>query len=242
MNNNTEKLIKKLQIEFKNQYKSGIYDYTQKFFSYNSNKIEGSTLTIKQTTAIFDTGSLSPADSYIRTKDIEEATGHFLMFNNMLSNFKEPLSEEIIKKYHYHLKSGVFEDIANGFPIGEYKNRANIVADVKTVSPTEVPNKMGELLNKYNKLEHVTLEDIAKFHVVYESIHPFQDGNGRTGRIIIFKECLKNNIFPLIIEDDRKQEYYDALNEAQKNNDYKKIIDLFYQEQKVYYNNVRDLI
>ena len=101
---------------------------------------------------------------------------------------------------------------------------------------------MGELLNKYNKLEHVTLEDIAKFHVVYESIHPFQDGNGRTGRIIIFKECLKNNIFPLIIEDNRKQEYYDALKEAQKNNDYKKIIDLFYQEQKVYYDNVKDLI
>ena len=164
------------------------------------------------------------------------------MFNNMLHNFKETLSEDIIKKYHYYLKSGVFEDMANGFPVGEYKNRANIVSDVKTASPIEVPNKMAELLEEYNKLEIITLEDIAKFHVAYESIHPFQDGNGRTGRIIIFKECLKNNIFPLIIEDERKQEYYDSLNEAQKNNDYQKIINFFYEEQKIYYDNVKDLI
>ena len=242
MNNATEQLIKRLQIEYDKQYRSGVYGYTQRHLAYNSNKIEGSTLTIKQTSAIFDTGTLSPNDTYIRTKDIEEATGHFLMFNNMLHNFKDPLSEDIIKKYHYYLKSGVFEDMANGFPVGEYKNRANIVSDIKTTPPKEVPNKMAELLEEYNKLEIITLEDIAKFHVAYESIHPFQDGNGRTGRIIIFKECLKNNIFPLIIEDERKQEYYDALNEAQKNNDYQKIINFFYEEQKIYYDNVKDLI
>ncbi len=242
MNNNTNQLIQRLQIEFKKQYRSGVYGYTQRHLAYNSNKIEGSTLTIKQTSAIFDTGSLSPNDTYIRTKDIEETTGHFLMFNYMLETFKEDLSEDLIKKYHYYLKSGVFEDIANGFPIGEYKNRANRVSDIKTTAPMEVPHKMQELLKKYKELENVTLEDIAKFHVEYESIHPFQDGNGRTGRIIIFKECLKNNIFPLIIEDERKQEYYDALNEAQKNNDYQKIIDLFIREQKIYYDNVKDLI
>lgn len=239
----TNKLIERLQVEYERQDKSGVYGLTQRFLAYNSNKIEGSTLTYNQTSSIFETGYLSSdGDMTIRTKDVEEMTGHFVMFNNMLKSYQDNLSEELIKKYHYDLKSGVFEDIANGYPIGEYKTRANIVSDIKTILPSEVEGEIKKLLDDYNSKSNISLEDIVSFHVKYEAIHPFQDGNGRTGRIIMYKECLKNNIFPFIVEDKRKYEYYDYLNKAQKTNDLKPLIAFFKEEQDNYFNLVKDFI
>lgn len=134
-------------------------------------------LTEKQTASLFDTGTLASEDALIRAKDVEEMTGHFLMFNEMLKTYKEPLSHELIKRYHYKLKSGVFENIANGYPIGEYKNRRNIVSDITTALPEDVHARMTALLDEYNAAGKHDLHGLAKFHADYEAIHPFQDGN-----------------------------------------------------------------
>ena len=229
MNYNKKKIIddllKRFKIEFEKNDRSSVYGYTQRKMAYNSNKIEGSTLTENQTASLFDTGTLSSDGELIRSKDVEEATGHFIMFNEMLKTYDEELSEELIKKYHYDLKSGVFEDKANGYAIGDYKKRANTVSNIKVALPDEVEDRMKELLSDYNSKEKHSLYDIVKFHSDYENIHPFQDGNGRTGRIIMFKECLKNNIFPFIIKDELKGEYYKALNNAQINKDYDYLLD-----------------
>ena len=137
--------------------------------------------------------------------------GHFLMFNKMLETLRQPLSQELIKQFHYELKSGVFEDRANGYAIGDYKKRPNMVGMYETALPGKVPEEMAALLTWYNAQETITLEVLAGFHVRYESIHPFQDGNGRTGRLILFRECLHHDISPLIFEDAHRPEYLDAL-------------------------------
>lgn len=232
-------LIKRFKIEFEKQDRSSVYGYTQRRMAYNSNKIEGSTLTEEQTSSLFDTGTLSSDGELIRSKDVEEATGHFIMFNSMLNSYDEELSEELIKKYHYDLKSGVFEDKANGYAIGDYKKRANTVSNIKVALPNEVEQKMKVLLSNYNSKKNHDLYDIVKFHVDYETIHPFQDGNGRTGRIIMFKECLKNNIFPFIIEDNLKGEYYKALNNAQTEDNCASLINFCNKEQEYYFNNIK---
>ena len=209
----TTRLIQRLQIEQKKNDHGGVYAFAQRTLAYHSNRIEGSTLTEKQTASLFDTGTLTSEDALIRAKDVEEMTGHFLMFNEMLKTYAEPLSHELIKRYHYKLKSGVFEDIANGYPIGEYKNRRNMVSDITTVLPEEVHARMTALLDEYNAKDQQDLHGLAKFHADYEAIHPFQDGNGRVGRLIMFKECLKYNIVPFIIEDNLKMFYYRGLKE-----------------------------
>ena len=211
----TTRLTQRLQIEQKKNDHGGVYAFAQRTLAYHSNRIEGSTLTEKQTASLFDTGTLTSEDALIRAKDGEEMTGHFLMFNEMLKTYQEPLSHELIKRYHYKLKSGVFEDIANGYPIGEYKNRRNIVSDITTALPEDVHARMTTLLDEYNAADKHDLHGLAKFHADYEAIHPFQDGNGRTGRLILFKECLKNDIIPFVVNDSRKAEYYHALNTAQ---------------------------
>lgn len=169
-------LLERFQIEWKRRDRSGIYGLTQRLLAYNSNKIEGSALTEEQTASLFDTGTLPKSDDYYRTKDVEEMNGHFLMFNKMLETIDQPLSQELIKQFHYELKSGVFEDRANGYAIGDYKKRPNIVGMYETVLPSKVPEEMGKLLSWYSS-QDVTLEILAEFHVRYESIHPFQDGN-----------------------------------------------------------------
>ena len=246
MNYNNKKLIDDLinrfKIEFEKNDRSSVYGFTQRKMAYNSNKIEGSTLTENQTASLFDTGTLSSNGELIRSKDVEEATGHFIMFNNMLKTYNENLTEELIKSYHYDLKSGVFEDKANGYAIGEYKKRANTVSNIKVALPEEVETRMKELLSNYNEKDNHSLYEIVKFHSEYESIHPFQDGNGRTGRIIMFKECLKNNIFPFIIEDELKGEYYKSLNTAQTNNDYEELLSFCKKEQENYFNSVKNFI
>ena len=228
-------LLERFLIEWKRRDRSGVYGFTQRLMAYNSNKIEGSTLTEEQTASLFDTGTLPKSDEYYRAKDVEEMNGHFLAFNKMLETIKQPLSQELIKQFHYELKSGVFEDRANGYAIGDYKKRPNIVGMYETVLPSKVPEAMSELLVWYNS-QTVTLEILAKFHARYESIHPFQDGNGRTGRIIIFRECLRHSISPLIIEDTHRPEYLEALKEYRESGTVAKLISLFQLEQKYYLN------
>ena len=246
MNYNKKKLIddliKRFRIEYDKGDRGGVYGFTQRKMAYNSNKIEGSTLTEKQTSSLFETGTLSSDGELLRSKDIEEATGHFIMFNNMLKTYDKELSENLIKMYHFDLKSGVFEDKANGYAIGDYKKRANIVSNIKVALPSEVPGRMRDLLEDYNAKDKHSLSDIVKFHAEYEKIHPFQDGNGRTGRIIMFKECLKNGVYPFIIEDNLKGEYYQALNNAQNNDEFDGLIAFCEKEQEKYFQDIKDLI
>ena len=154
-------LLERFQIEWKRRDRSGIYGLTQRLLAYNSNKIEGSTLTEEQTASLFDTGTLPKSDDYYRAKDVEEMNGHFLMFNKMLETIDQPLSQELIKQFHYELKSGVFEDRANGYAIGDYKKRPNIVGMYETVLPSKVPEEMGKLLSWYSS-QDVTLKILAE--------------------------------------------------------------------------------
>ena len=242
-NNQMVDLLKRrFHIEAGKQDRGGVYALTQRKMAYNSNRIEGSTLTEKQTASIFETGTIRADGSIFRTKDVEEMTGHFTMFNYMLETCEELLSQTLIKAYHYRLKAGVFEDIANGYPIGEYKNRRNMVSDIMTSAPENVEEDMKALLDSYNEKESHNLKDIAKFHAKFEKIHPFQDGNGRTGRMILFKECLRSNVMPFIIGDDRKADYYECLNNAQRNEVYEPLIQFFEQEQERYTEMVKDFI
>lgn len=155
--------------------RSGIYGFTQRSMAYNSNKIEGSTLTEDQTAALFEEGFLPKSEDVYRARDIEEMNGHFLMFNHMLSSIDEPLSEERIKEFHYELKAGVFEDRANGYAIGDYKKRTNTVNNLRTTHPGEVAAEMQKLMDWYTGVENKNLETIAMFHSTFELIHPFQD-------------------------------------------------------------------
>ena len=210
-------LKKQLLYEMEHQKRNGVYGYIQRTMAYNSNKIEGSTLTELQTANIFETGTVCSDNENIiyRTKDIEEMTGHFRMLNNTLKKIDEPLSTNIIKEMHYNLKVGVFEDYINGYPCGEFKNRRNQVSTIITALPQDVPSRMQELIDEYNKIKNPSLIDLAKFHAEYETIHPFQDGNGRTGRMILFRESLKHNMIPIIIQNKNKAEYIMHLHQAQ---------------------------
>lgn len=228
-------LLERFRIEQNRRDRSGVYGFTQRLMAYNSNKIEGSTLTEEQTASLFDTGTLPKSDDYYRAKDVEEMNGHFLMFNKMLNTLAEPLSQALIKQFHYELKSGVFEDRANGYAIGDYKKRANMVGLYQTALPSQVPEEMDKLFSWYQEQE-ITLEVLAEFHVRYESIHPFQDGNGRTGRIILFRECLCHGISPLIIEDTHRPEYLEALKEYREHQTVTKLVTLFKKEQEYYWN------
>lgn len=228
-------LLERFQIEWKKFDRSGVYAYTQRLLAYNSNKIEGSTLTEEQTASLFDNGMLPKSDDYYRAKDIEEMNGHFLMFNKMLDTLDGNLTQDLIKQFHYELKSGVFEDRANGYAIGKYKERANIIGIYQTVKPEDVEKEMGKLLDWYEQ-QTVDISVLAKLHARYESVHPFQDGNGRTGRLIIFRECLKKGIIPFVIEDSNRDEYLDALKAYRHEKSLTQLIELFVKEQKVYFD------
>ncbi len=235
-------LMKRFAIEIKKQDRSGIYGYTQRALAYNSNKIEGSTLTEEHTASLFETGTIAADGEIFRAKDIEEANGHFLMFQHMIKTAYEPLSEDLIKQYHYYLKVGVFEDRANGYPVGEYKNRRNMVSNIETALPEEVPERMKKMLADYHEKDSHTILDLAKLHSEFERIHPFQDGNGRTGRIFLFKECIKNDLVPFIIQDKNKILYYHVLNKAQQTGEMKDLASYFQQEQEAYYSIARDFV
>ncbi len=242
MNLFVKKLKEQLLEEFQRGDRKGVYGYTQKIMAYNSNKIEGSTLTSEQTASLFDTGTINGTEDFVfRAKDIEEMTGHFKMFNQVLKSLDKPLTSDMIKSFHYQLKSGVFEDYANGYPVGEFKSRANQVSDIVTELPQNIPSRIEKLINDYN-CGNKELIDIVKFHTEYEQIHPFQDGNGRTGRAIILKQCLDGDIVPVIISDSEKTVYYHALHLAQTEKNYEKLLNFFIEEQGKYYRNIKCFI
>ncbi|MDO4961979.1 MAG: Fic family protein [Eubacteriales bacterium] len=228
------KILARLQTDFENQDKTGLYGLTQYKMAYHSNHMEGSTLTEDQTAFLFDTESIGGDGEVFRSKDIEEAQGHFLMFNHMLKTMAEPLSERLVKEYHKCLKAGVFEDRANGYAIGVYKTRANRVGNIQTALPGEVPGKMQALISEYNQIGSVDYCVLARFHAEYECIHPFQDGNGRTGRMILFRECLKNGLIPIIIRDHNSVKYKLELGKAQKTGNMQPLVSLFESEAKWY--------
>ncbi len=227
-------LLERFKIEHTKRDRSGVYGFTQRLLAYNSNKIEGSTLTEEQTASLFDTGILPKTDDYYRAKDVEEMNGHFLMFNKMLDTLNTDLDQQVIKSLHYELKSGVFEDRANGYAIGDYKKRPNMIGIHQTTLPSQVPEAMTELLNWYHT-QDISLETLAEFHARYEIIHPFQDGNGRTGRIILFRECLRHDISPFIIEDANRPEYLEALKSYRQDGTVTALTTLFQKEQAFYF-------
>ena len=228
-------LLERFKIEHTKRDRSGVYGFTQRLLAYNSNKIEGSTLTEEQTASLFDTGILPKTDDYYRAKDVEEMNGHFLMFNKMLDTLDAALDQQIIRSFHFELKSGVFEDRANGYAIGDYKKRPNMIGIHQTTLPSQVPEAMTELLNWYHT-QDVSLKTLAEFHARYEIIHPFQDGNGRTGRIILFRECLRHDISPFIIEDANRPEYLEALKAYRQNDTVTEFTTLLQKEQEFYFN------
>ena len=232
-------LIERFMIERKRFDRSGVYAYTQRAMAYNSNKIEGSTLTPEQTASLFDNGTLPKSDDYYRAKDVEEMNGHFLMFNYMLDTLDEKLSQELIKRMHYELKSGVFEDRANGYAIGDYKKRPNMIGMYRTALPAEVEPEMEKLLRWYDEQDK-TLETLARFHARYESIHPFQDGNGRTGRMIIFRESLKySDIEPFIILDKNRNTYLEGLKQFREEDKVDGLVALMREESAEYFNQCK---
>lgn len=227
-------LLRRFKVERERFDRSGVYAYTQRLLAYNSNKIEGSTLTEEQTASLFDNGTLPKSDDYYRAKDVEEMNGHFLMFNRMLDTLEEPLTQELIKQFHFELKSGVFEDRANGYAIGDYKKRPNMIGMYPTIRPENVEQEMYLLIEWYDGQER-NLSVLAEFHAKYERIHPFQDGNGRTGRLILFRECLKNGLVPVVIEDANRNEYLEGLKEYREQETLRRLIGLFEKEQQFYW-------
>lgn len=239
MNDYKKWLTERFRIERQRFDRSGVYAYTQRAIAYNSNKIEGSTLTPEQTASLFDNGTLPQNDNYYRAKDVEEMNGHFLMFNCMIDTLNEPLTENLIKRFHHELKSGVFENRANGYAIGAYKERPNMIGMYKTVLPNQVSEEMGKLLDWYEQQEK-NLDVLAEFHARYETIHPFQDGNGRTGRMILFRECLINpDLKPFIILDVNREKYIDGLKEYRENQKTEKLVSLMNQEIEDYYTQCK---
>ena len=197
----------------------GLYHELQVRMTYNSNHIEGSRLTEDQTRLIFETNTLNVGDG-IPVDDILETVHHFRAIDYVIDVADDELSEEIIKRLHYILKHDTRDALLPWFAIGEYKKRANMIGGRETVKPKDVPVRMNALLSAYNAKSFVTIDDIIAFHSDFEHIHPFQDGNGRVGRLIALKECLRHNIVPFIIEDSKKSFYYRGLSEWGHENGY----------------------
>ena len=191
----------------------GIYHKVQIDLTYNSNHIEGSRLTHEQTRYIFETDTIGMSTEVVNVDDIVETTNHFRCIDLILDRAKEKLTEHLIKELHGTLKAGTSDSRKDWFAVGEYKRLPNEVGGQETTLPEEVHTKMKELLIEYNAKKQKLLEDILDFHVRLERIHPFQDGNGRVGRLLMFKECLANNILPFIITDNLKMFYYRGLSE-----------------------------
>lgn len=191
----------------------GIYHRIQIDLTYNSNHIEGSRLTHDQTRYIFETNTIGITDESVNVDDIVETTNHFRCIDSVIDNAKYELSEKYIKELHFVLKSGTGDSRKDWFKVGDYKNLPNEVGGMQTVLPENVHTEIRNLLDAYNNKNQITLDDIIDFHVQFERIHPFQDGNGRVGRLIMFKECLKHNIAPFIIDEEHKMFYYRGLKE-----------------------------
>lgn len=207
---NTSKFLSTLIEEKEMNFRNGLYHEIQILFSYNSNRIEGSKLTEDETRYIYETNTI---DGLKNTDDIIEVANHFRAFDYMLDTVFDPLSEDLIKTFHLILKNGTSDSRKEWFNVGDYKSRKNTVGGIDTSNPKDVHSDIARLINLYFLKNGKTIEDIIDFHYNFETIHPFQDGNGRVGRLIMFRECLKENICPFIIEDEFKMYYYRGLKE-----------------------------
>lgn len=215
--------------------KGNLYHNTQITFTYNTNHIEGSQLTEDQTRYIYETNTLlTEKNTITNLDDILETTNHFKLVDYMLDVADQKLTEEMIKEFHKILKEGTSDSKKEWFLVGDYKKLPNEVGGLKTTSPKNVERDMKKLLEWYKSINQKTINDIIEFHANFEKIHPFQDGNGRIGRIIAFKECLKNNIVPFIILDKDKLFYYRGLNQYQTNTEKGYLIDTCLNAQDQY--------
>ena len=206
------KILQVLREEKEIKLPGGLYHELQVRMAYNSNHIEGSRLSEEQTRQIFETNTLDTGDG-ISVDDVLETVHHFRAIDYVIDIAEEELTEEIIKHLHYILKHDTKDSTLGWFAVGDYKKRANVVGGRETSKPSEVHKHMKALLEEYNKKENVTFEDIISLHAEFEYIHPFQDGNGRVGRLVALKECLRHNVIPFIIEDTKKSFYYRGLSE-----------------------------
>ena len=238
------KIKKELIKQKESKFKGNIYHYSQVNFSYNSNKIEGSRLTSEQTEAIFDTMSvIYKNEDVIKLDDLIETKNHFKLFDYMLDNVDKNLTKDMIIEMNKILKSGTSDEDDPRYNIGGFKiipNMIGIINSRNTTNPKDVEKEINNLLFDYNSKEKIELEDIIDFHYRFECIHPFSDGNGRIGRIIMFKECLKNNIMPFIILNDDKHYYLRGLKEYK--NDKMYLIDTLKHEQDLYENVCEELL
>ena len=217
--------------------KGNLYHNTQIIFAYNTNHIEGSKLTEDQTRNIFETNTiLFEGKTIANVDDILETANHFKLVDYMLDIADKKLTEDIIKKFHKILKEGTMDSKKSWFNVGEYKQLVNEAGSMKTSSPKQTPKDMQKLMEWYNSLTKITIKDIIEFHARFEKIHPFQDGNGRIGRMIAFKECLKNDIIPFIILDKDKLFYYRGLKEYQNKTEKGYLIDTCLNAQDQYAN------
>lgn len=206
-------LLEILVAEKKAKLSGGIYHKVQIDLTYNSNHIEGSKLTHEQTRYIFETDTVGMENGAVRVDDIVETANHFKCIDTVIDGAKKPLTEAFIKQLHRTLKNGTTQDRSGRFAVGDYKKLPNTVGDMLTARPEEVADKMKALLSEYNAIKEKSLDDLLDFHYRFECIHPFQDGNGRVGRLLLFKECLRHNIVPFIIDDELKLFYYRGLRE-----------------------------
>lgn len=206
-------LLARLRLEKDAGIPGGIYHKVQIELTYNSNHIEGSRLTHDQTRYIFETNTIGISDETINVDDIVETSNHFKCIDQVIDMANFMLSDSFVKQLHLLLKSGTSDSRKSWFAVGDYKRFENEVGGKETTKPSDVPKAMKKLLKEYNANKHKSLKEIIDFHYKFENIHPFQDGNGRVGRLIMFKECLRNGITPFIISDDIKQYYYRGLNE-----------------------------
>ena len=210
MNQLTQFLVDECQ----SHRKGGLYHKTQVQLAYNSNRIEGSKLTEEQTRYIFETRIIGFKDQEaVPVDDIIETTNHFVAFDYLLRTIDVPLNEELIKEFHRILKTSTADALKSYFRVGDYKKLANEVGGRETCKPAEVPHQMQALHTWYESLREVNLRDLAEYHWRFESIHPFQDGNGRVGRLILFRECLRHSVMPFVIDNEHKMYYYRGLSE-----------------------------
>ena len=206
-------LLKALREQKASKLKGGIYHRTQIDLTYNSNHIEGSKLTHDQTRYIFETNTIGVTNSSVNVDDVVETVNHFSCIDYIIDHTEDKLTENLIKHLHLLLKSGTSDSRKDWFAVGDYKRLPNEVGGQNTCAPEDVHKQMKALLDEYNQKKNKSFEDILDFHVRFEHIHPFQDGNGRVGRLLMFKECLANDIVPFIITDELKMFYYRGLKE-----------------------------
>lgn len=238
------KLKEELIEQKKSKFKGNIYHFSQVNFAYNSNKIEGSHLTEDETEEIFETNSFIPKTfDAIKLDDLIEMKNHFRLFDYMIDIIDDELTEDNIIEMNKILKRNTSDEENPRYNVGGFKvvpNKIGLINIIKTSHPDNVKKDMEELLNWYKKIKKITLEDIIEFHVRFERIHPFGDGNGRVGRIIMFKECLKNNIMPFIILDNSKPYYMRGLKEYE--NDKMYLIDTIKNEQDIYEKICKEML